>query len=184
MQREHIREMSRNRAIWIATALATAVAGACLLMYGWNPQGLAAAARNTARFSGIVFALALVARSARWPDLFRNRWALFFAFVAAHGVHFACVVMVAIFDTGHQLHQMETTAMVTLAGGFGLLLGAAVTAGNVAEPFGSRVHTAFFYVLGAIFLLGFGTRALHAPASAFVFVMVLLAFIARALPVE
>jgi hypothetical protein len=174
--------MHRVAAIWIATTGTLLVATVSLLMMGWGPEGLAAAARNTARFSGIVFALALVSRSANWPALFARRWSLFFAFVAAHGVHFAAVGMVAVFDTGHELHQLKPAAIVTLSGGFGLLLLAALTAGKSAEPFRAKVHTAAFYLLGLIFLVGFGSRMLHAPASGIFFGVVLLAFLGRALP--
>lgn len=160
------------------------VAGASLLALGWNPEGLAAAARNTARFSGFVFALALVARSARWPLWFANRWALFFAFIAAHGVHFTAVALLAIFDTGHKLHRLEPVNIGTLVVGFTLVLLAAVTAGSASAPFLARKHTVFFYALGAIFLIGFGMRALNAPASAVLFAVVLLAFLARALPAK
>ncbi len=176
--------MNRTTAIWTATAATALVAAASLLMWGWDPEGLASAARNTARFSGIVFALALLSRSANWPNLFARRWSLFFAFVAAHGVHYAAVLMLAVFDTGHELHQLKPAAIVTLSGGFGLLLAAAMTAGTSTEPFRSRVHTGVFYLLGLIFLVGFGSRMLHAPASGVVFGVVLLAFVARAIPLK
>ncbi|HUR36216.1 MAG TPA: hypothetical protein VM009_00260 [Terriglobales bacterium] len=173
---------SRKQAIFAAT-LATAVVGITfLLLRGWNPVGLASSARNTARFSGILFALALLARSTRWPSLFARRWELFFAFVAAHGVHFGAVIMVAAFDTTHKLHQLEAMPIMTLMGGFSLLVFAAVTAGTAEVPFTSRMHGVFFYLLGVIFLVGFGTRAMHSRASAAMLVVVLLAFIVRFLP--
>jgi hypothetical protein len=173
---------SRQQAIFAAT-LATAVMGTTfLLLRGWNPEGLAAAARNTARISGIFFALALLARSTRFPALFAKRWELFFAFVAAHGVHFCAVLMVAAFDTTHKLHQLEPMAIMTLTGGFSLLTFASVTAGTAEAPFTSGLHRVFFYLLGVIFLVGFGTRAMHSMASAAMLSVVLLAFLLRFLP--
>ncbi|HUS19856.1 MAG TPA: hypothetical protein VMZ25_09415 [Terriglobales bacterium] len=174
--------LSRRIAPLLAAAITFLIAASALSIAGWGPAGLASAARNTARFSGVVFALALIARSTRFPQLFVKRWEMFFAFVAAHGVHFAAVLMLAVFDQTHELHRMEPKPAGILLAGFGLLLMASVTAGKPASPFQSRAHTLFFYGLGVIFLVGFGSRAVHSTTSAMMMAVVIAAFILRALP--
>lgn len=176
--------MTRRNTIFAATAAAAVVLGANLLLLGWTPAGLGAAARNTARFSGIIFALALASRSPRFPRLHLERWPLFFAFIAAHGVHFLAVAAVVAFDVTGPLHQMTPKVMMTLAGGFGLVLATALTAGSATAPFQSRAHTFFFYVVAASFAIAFGGRAQHAPLSAVAFVLLLAALVVRMLPVR
>ena len=176
--------MSRRAAILTATAAALAVG---LISYFWTsgmPAGLATATRNTARLSGVVFALALAARSARFDRWFANRWNLFWAFIAAHGVHFSAVAALAVLDVQHPLHQVNVANTIILAGGFGIVLAAALTAGSVDAPFRSRMHSFFFYFIGASFLSAFSPRALTSPASAVALVCVLAALVLRAAPVR
>ena len=176
--------MRRLHAIWLATTIAAVIGLASFFLAGQSPAGLGSAARNTARFSGIVFALALAARSPRFLALFADRWSIFFAFIAAHGVHFSAVAALAIFDTAHPLHRMDPPAIMTLAGGFTLVLLAAITAGKADAPFRSRIHTFFFYVLAVVFAVAFGSRAMHAPASAAALLALLAGVAVRVLPVS
>lgn len=177
--------MGRRPAIFLSTALAMSVGLAAYLYGERSAPALALAARNTARFSGFVFALALLARSPRFTSLFAARWPLFWAFIAAHGVHFGAVLAVVFLDASHPLHQLNLKVAVTLAGGFGIVLAAAMTAGRADHPFGSRVHTFFFYLVAVLFLVAFasGVRTNH-PLSIFNLVALVLALLARALPAK
>ena len=177
--------MGRRQAIFLSTAAATAVAAAAYLYGEGSAPALALAARNTARFSGFVFALALLARSSRFPALFAARWPLFWAFIAAHGVHFAAVLVVASLDASHPLHQFTLKVAVTLAGGFGIVLTTAMTAGAADVPFHSRYHTFFFYLVALLFLVAFasGVRTNH-PLSIFNLGALVLVLLARALPAK
>jgi hypothetical protein len=81
----------RAKLTLLALAGNAVVAGATYVHYGWNGVGTAVAARNTARFSAIVFIVAFV--SLRSERLSRHFWALVTAFVAAHYLHLATVII-------------------------------------------------------------------------------------------
>lgn len=174
--------MSRKQAIYCSAAVAALVLIANLLWLGTGSSGLGAAARNTARFSGALFALALLARTPRFPAVFAQRWNLFWAFIAAHGIHFAAVMGVVLFDVASPLHQMTPQVLVTLAGGFGLVLATALTAGDANAPFRSHAHSFFFYFVAASFAIAFGSRVMASPASAAVLALLALALVLRLLP--
>ena len=176
--------MTRRGIIFAAVMAASVVLAGSLLMMGTGTSGLGAAARNTARFSGILFAIALLARSPRFEPLFQNRWNLFWAFIAAHGVHFTAVMGVVLFDVASPLHQLSPMVLGTLASGFGLVLATALTAGKASAPFRSRAHSFLFYVVAISFGVAFGSRATQMPASAAVLVLLLLASVIRIIPVR
>ena len=175
--------MSRSHAIWISTAIASIIGLLSYFLAGGGPAGLGSAARNTARFSGVIFAIALAARSPRIPSVSARAWQLFWAFIAAHGVHFTAVAAVVAFDVTGPLHQLGPRVLMTLAGGFGLVLTTALTAGRSDAPFGSRLHSFFFYFVAVSFAVAFGSRALHAPLSALPLALLLAAVVVRLLPV-
>jgi hypothetical protein len=182
-QLRYYARMSRNSAIWISTAIASAIGLLSYFISGQGSAGLGSAARNTARFSGLIFAFALAARSPRIPALSANAWRLFWAFIAAHGVHFIAVAAVVALDVTSPLHQLSTRVLITLAVGFGLVLATALTAGRRDSPFRSRVHAFFFYIVAASFVIAFGSRALHAPLSALPLALLLAALVLKLLPV-
>lgn len=177
--------MSGRSAIWVSAALATVVAFAAYFYAGADKAALAFTARNTARFSGLVFALALVARSPRMAPLFAQRWPLFWAFIAAHGVHFLSVLAIIIFDPTHPLRASLLRLAITLAVGYGIVLASAMTAGPADAPFHSCAHTALFYVVALLFVVAFvsGVRSTH-PLSIFNLVVLVLALSARAIPAK
>lgn len=177
--------MSRRSAIWTSTAVATVIALAAYFYAGADKTALAFTARNTARFSGFLFALALGARSPRFAPWFAQRWPLFWAFIAAHGVHFVSVLAIIIFDPSHPLRASLLRLAITLAAGYGIVLAAAMTAGPADAPFHSRVHTVLFYGVALLFAVAFasGVRSTH-PLSIFNLVVLLLALTVRAIPVR
>ena len=90
----------------VLLAAATAVVIAALCFVGNTPvAGLKLATIVTARFSGLIFTFALVARASQ---LASRRVTLMLAFVAAHGVHFATVVARAIVDRASDFHNSRT----------------------------------------------------------------------------
>lgn len=172
---------------WLVLAVALLALGvgvAAYLRQDVFAAGLSAAARNTARFSGVIFALALAARSRRFPALFTRRWELFWAFVAAHIVHYAYVIAVAVLDAGNPLHQMNATNAVIFGVGFSLLAGAALTAGSESSPVRSRVHAVFFYWLGVSFAFALSLGAMRSPLSAVALAALVLGLLIRVIPVR
>jgi len=162
--------------------LALAVGAAAYLRYDTFGPGLSAAARNTARFSAVIFAVALAARSPRFAPLFARRGEAFWAFVAAHLVHYAYVLAVAVLDTSNPLHQMNPTNAGVFVGGFSLLAAAALTAGPASEPFRSRAHSVFFYGLGLSFAVALGMGTMRSAFSAVALACVVLGFLVRVIP--
>lgn len=168
----------------VVALLAIAVGVTAYLRHDDFGAGISAAARNTARFSGVIFALALWSRSQRFPKLFARRWEAFWAFVSAHVVHYGYVLAVAVLDAGNPLHQVNLTNAGVFGVGFSLLAAAALTAGSAAEPFRSRVHSFFFYFLGLNFVVALSMGTLKSPYSGVALAAVLLAFVIRVIPVR
>lgn len=168
----------------VVALVAIAVGVAAYLRYDAFGPGLSSAARNTARFSGVIFALALAARSRRFPALFARRGEAFWAFVAAHVVHYAYVVAVAVLDTGSPLHQVNPANVAVFGSGFSLLAAAAFTAGPAQEPFRSRAHSVFFYWLGLSFAVALGAGAMKSPFSAVALAALVLGSLVRMIPVR
>jgi DMSO/TMAO reductase YedYZ heme-binding membrane subunit len=149
------------------------VIGLTLASAGADPPGLAAAARNTARLSALVLALAVIAGAPGWPRWHRHRVALTCAFVAAHMVHFGSVLALAIGDPTHGLHRLETPMLVITVVGFVHVLLIAVTDGAPAERRGRRwTHALLFYSAVAIVALALGSGAAGSAASAATLVVV------------
>lgn len=129
-----------RRTINLAAAITAAVALATYAILGWTAFGGGAAARNTARVSSVLFALAFAAHfHPRFGKRYRK---LFMSFVAAHGVHYGTVIVY------HLLlgRLVNLPFLVIGSGGFLLLLGAAITLTRMP-----RVHLVLAYVIWAGF---------------------------------
>jgi hypothetical protein len=147
--------------IWLANAGGCLVSGATFVILGWNGPAAHAAARNTARFSAFCYIVALASpglfllssRRAKLGMVSVGCWLpkerrLIQAFVAAHMVHFATVVVViAVFDIG----RIQKNP-VAYAGGFAITAGLGLTAGRES---GRQIvlHQVLFYLFFVIFLV-------------------------------
>jgi hypothetical protein len=81
-----------NAPVVVATLGNAAVAIATYAYYGVNDIGALVAARNTARFSALVFLAYFVARSGSIQRARANHVTYAFAFLAAHYVHFTHII--------------------------------------------------------------------------------------------
>lgn len=166
--------MDRQRIVTAAAAGNVLVFAAVMVATG----SAAAATRSTARYSGCVFALALLARS-RWAAY----PALLLGFVAAHFVHFSAVLYLAWVDAAMPLHRLVPTALLVTSFGFLLTASLGLTVPGLAakerHPAVARYHAAAIYLVMAIFLLGFGGRARHSLPSAAAFAVVFTAAVAH-----
>jgi hypothetical protein len=139
-----------------------------LSMWGWNFAGGHAIARNSARFSGLCFVIAFAG-----PGLERlvrglpNAVTLFWAWFAAHLVHFASVlILFATFERSNIAKNPGQTAVVVLFGAV-LVFGAALTARTRALS-GRVLHNVLLYAIFGIFTLAFArdkATLLHVVAS-------------------
>ena len=120
--------------------------------YGWNAVGGAVAARNTARFSSAVFALAL---ASRFHSRFgRDYVPVIKAFVAAHIVHFATVIAF------HAILGKLTTPMFWGVSSTGAILLTATALTITKMP---RTHLALTYVVWLAFMLALGSGVAQKP---------------------
>jgi sulfoxide reductase heme-binding subunit YedZ len=90
---------------------------------GWNAEGAGAAARYTARFAFPIFVLAWSASALAtlWPGgwrrvLLRRRRAIGLSFAAAHGVHFAALLIAVLLFASHP------SSKTVYGGGFGYVM--------------------------------------------------------------
>ena len=170
----------RNPVNWAAFA-ALAIAVLCLLTNS-HPAGVRSAAVMTARFSGLLFAIALAAHAPRLAWLHARRVGLTFAFVAAHGVHFATVLGLALADSESDFHNLKPATFLSFAVGFSMVGCLALTTRGLSRP--ARItHGILFYATWALFTLAFfsGRRALASAAMAAMMVVVMGARIGLAL---
>jgi hypothetical protein len=158
---------NRRAFIWAATGLAVLVAAACLALGGDIVAGAIAATRYTARFSGLVMAAAVVARAPRPVAWSTRRTELTLAFVAAHGVHLATVVLRAVVEPGNKLQTFALDVVVVVLLGLVLLAIVAGTA-RATSVAGRRVSAIAFYVAWLVLALGSAVRARVSLASAVV----------------
>src|SRR5262245_36210312 len=112
---------SRRAFIWVATGLALVVVAACFATSDNVLAGAVSATRYSARFSGLVMAAAVVARAPRPVAWSMRRTELTLAFVAAHGVHFATVVLRALVEPGNKLRTFGLDVAVVVLLGLALL---------------------------------------------------------------
>lgn len=159
-----------------AAVLAAAIAALCFIGNSAT-ESLRTATLVTARFSGLLFAIALVARASRPTALAARRVELMFAFVAAHGVHFSAVLARAIFDSKSDFHNLKPQTFLSFAIGFSLIGVLAFTIR--ARKAAARVtHSIVIYVIWALFTVAFFSGR-HYPASAAMFAVVVAAIIIR-----
>jgi len=140
--------------------------------------GAITATRHIARFSGLVFAVALVARAGRphWVASYRAELTL--AFVAAHGVHYATVIARAAVEPGNALRHPNLEALGIVTGGFGLLLVLALTA-RARAPAAAHLHAFAFYVAFGLLALALGSGARRSRWSMIAEVLLIAAFLWR-----
>jgi len=174
-------EATRNRRrafIWAATGLAVVVAGTCLAVSDSVLSGAIAATRNTARLSGLVMCAAVLARAPRPVGGSRWRTELTLAFVAAHGVHYATVVLRALVEPGNALRSPTPGVAVVVLAGLGLLAVLAATA-RLTSPAGQRANAITLYLAWAVLALASATRARSSGVSAGVLAALLTAMLWR-----
>ena len=158
---------SRRTFIWVVTGLALLVVATCFAAAGDVLEGAAEATRYSARFSGLVLAAALIARAPRPVAWSRRRTELTLAFVAAHGVHYATVVLRALLEPDSKLRSFTVSVVVVVL--LGLLLVAAVAGTARATSLtGSRANAVAFYVAWTVLALVEASRASRYLASAVV----------------
>jgi len=145
--------------LWIVAAANAVVAVFTYAVLGWSPPGAHAATRNTARFSGICFAIAFASPAlARFGRRFPSEATLILAFVAAQGVHFAAVtVLLSTFERAHVANNLLRTAVVVTLG-FGLVLLASLTSQPRVGRWYSAMRAFALYAIFLIFTLGFATN--------------------------
>jgi hypothetical protein len=158
---------SRRAFIWGATGLALGVVGTSFAASDDVLAGAVAASRYSARFSGLLLAAALVARAPRPVAWSRWRTELTFAFVAAHGVHFATVVLRALVEPDSKLRTLTLDVVVVVLAGVTLLAVIAGTARSTSRA-GCRANAIAFYIAWTVLALGSASRARSSLASAVV----------------
>ena len=158
---------SRRAFIWAATALALGVVATCFTTAGDLLAGAVAATRYSARFSGLVIAAAVVARAPRPVALSRRRTELTLAFVAAHGVHYATVLLRALVEPGNRLRSFAFEVELVVFLGLVLLAVVAGTARATSDR-GRRTNAIAFYLAWTVLVLASTLRARVSVASAVV----------------
>ena len=170
--------MSERSWIWLTTGLALAVAAAAFVASSSTLDGAILATRFSARFSGLVMAVAVLARASRPAALHAQRSSLALAFVAAHGVHYATIIARAFLDPSHKLRHPGPIDLAGLVGGFGLILVIAVTARKTATV-AVRLNAVAISAGWAILTFVSAARALHSMPSFAVFAALVTAMLWR-----
>jgi hypothetical protein len=169
--------MDFGRKLVLATAgTALAIAALCFIGHSTVP-GVRLATVVTARFSGLVFAFALVARASTLRHFAAHRADLALAFVAAHGVHFASVLSTAILDVESPFHNFKPSTFLTFAIGFSVIGVLAITARAASRP-RKLTNAIATYVVWALFAVAFFSGRKH-PASAAMVIVVVAALLLR-----
>jgi len=158
---------SRRTFIWAATGLALLVVVTCFAATGDLLAGAVAATRYSARFSGLVMAAAVVARAPRPVAWSKRRTELTLAFVAAHGVHYATVILRALVEPGNRLRSWAIEVELVVFLGLLLLTLVAGTA-KATSVVGRRTNAIAFYVAWMVLALVLASRARTSLASAVV----------------
>jgi len=169
---------SRRAFIWAATGLTLLVVASCFALSGDVLAGAIEATRYSARFSGLVLAAALVARAPRPAAWSMRRTELTLAFVAAHGVHYATVVLRALVEPGNKLRTLALEPAVVVLLGLVLLALVAVSA-RATSIAARRLNAVAFYVAWMVFVLASALRAPSFLASAIVLAVLAAAMLWR-----
>src|SRR5215469_10727439 len=140
--------------IWSVTTVALVMVALPFLSSVMPLAGIVQATRSTARFSGLIFAIALVARSGRPAALAGTTFAWTMAFVAAHGVHYGVIITRAFIEPGNDLRTLSVRSVLTVVIGFGTLALAAFTA-RATTGWRTRAHRFALYVLWSLFAFAF-----------------------------
>jgi hypothetical protein len=154
--------------------LATAWASVSYVTVGRGPVGAHAAVLNTAHFSGLVFALALVARGfatqrGGWGRWLGDRYvALQIAFVGAYFVHFSAVFLLAWLDASHPLHRLQSAMLAVTVFGFFLLISliGLTASARPDQKARRRLNRSTFYLAWVLFVLALGAGASTRPLAA------------------
>jgi len=170
---------SRRAFIWGATGIALLVVAACLALSSGLLEGAVEATRYSARWSGLVMAAAVVARAPRPAQWSMRRTELTLAFVAAHGVHYATVILRAVVEPGNKLRSLTIDAIAVVLLGLGLLALVAGTARRTSVA-GRRTNAVAFYVAWTALTLASAVRARVSPVSAVVLAVLGAAMLWRA----
>ena len=112
----------------VSLVAASLVVGLTLYSYGVGLEGLDVATRNSARFSALVFSVALAARAGSTG----TRWMR--GFVAAHLVHYVTVLYQAVTDVHTRMHVLSAGHLVTIVAGLVLLLPLAFASPGSGSP--------------------------------------------------
>ena len=158
---------SRRAFIWAATGLALLVVAIGFATASDVFAGAVRETRDSARFSGLVMAAAVVARAPRPVGWWRRRTELTLAFVAAHGVHYATVVLRALVEPGGRLRSFALQVELVVFLGLILLAVVAGTARATSER-GRRTNAIAFYLAWTVLALVSAFRTRTALASALV----------------
>ena len=111
-----VRKRSIDRLVPGASLLATSVVvGLTLYWYGVGLESLDVATRNSARFSALVFSVALAARAGSTGTPWMR------GFVAAQLVHYATVLYQAVSDVHTRMHVLSADHVVIIVAGLLLL---------------------------------------------------------------
>ena len=125
------------------------VVGLTVGWYGGGLQGVDVATRSSARFSALVFAVALAMRrgssGAAWMR----------AFVAAHLVHYATVFYQTVTDVHSRLHALDAWDAGVIVSGVVLLLPLAWSIGST----GRRLNAVAVFLVWATFAGGAALNA-------------------------
>jgi hypothetical protein len=162
-----------RKLVLLAAAIAVVIAALCFIG-NTPPAALKLANVVTARFSGLLFAFALVAGASQFAS---RRATLMLAFVAAHGVHFATVLARAIFDAQNNFHNFKPQTIITFAVGFSIIGVLALTT-RAASRAGRITHSITGYAVWALFAIAFFAGRKQ-PASAAMFIVVVAALVVR-----
>jgi hypothetical protein len=137
-----------NAPVVVATLGNAAVAIATYAYYGVNDIGALVAARNTARFSALVFLAYFVARSGSVQRVRANYVTYAFAFLAAHYVHFTTIIA-RHFISRFTLAQALPRLPIWLVG-LSLVTITAISAGRW-----KRTNAIFTYLVWMAFMIAF-----------------------------
>jgi hypothetical protein len=147
-----------SRSLLVSSAVANAVVA--VLTYavlGWNSAGAHAGARNTARLSALIFIVGFAQ-----PGLMRiwhqlpSSADLVQAFVSAHLVHFAAVILMVALDTSHFLRHFSVGGVLVVTIGLSVTLAAGLTARSTGA-----LRIANEVVLYALFAILFADYLQH-----------------------
>jgi hypothetical protein len=150
---------AQSPAMRLRTVVAIAFLVATLSFYSTRDHvaGAHRAARNSAVFSALVFAIALARRGGATPATFETGLTL--NFVAAHAVHYSAVASVMVLDVASDLHNMRRGTPFVIAFGVTLLTLVAATARRNTRAKGI-VNSIATYIVWTLFTVAFSGRGL------------------------